>query len=271
MPNRRHFGHSPTGPDEGEYDVRQGAASYAGIAASVGSLAVTAIVLVFTVAKGVDKESIALATGLLSIAFMGSILGAFAFAAIGAEKDPTANIGKAVIYASLPVTVSLVGTFGAFEVLASTYTAKSAWIFTVMTGVVAAFAVAFNAASIPDSLDLHPTIMPPDEYDQWRERQWLQDRPQARRIQYLVIGLCAGPIIIATALSALGVVGPELTTNVVNGVILLGVVIVLMGALRGFVTHPERGNDQKSLSSNDAWIPNVLLAVFTCILLVILP
>ena len=57
----------PAGPDEGKYDLRKGAAAYAPIVGAFGALAVTAIVVVFTVAStpSVAPRLIALSTGLL--------------------------------------------------------------------------------------------------------------------------------------------------------------------------------------------------------------
>ena len=271
MPNQ-HFGTRPIGPDEGEYDVRKGASSYSGIAASIGSLAVTAIVVIFTVPR--DKsvpEQIALATGLLSIAFMGSILGAFALAAIGAEKDPTANLGTAVLFAGLPISLAVVSTFGAFEVLASIYTPASSALFTTMTGAIGAFAVMFASASIPDSMGLHPTTLTPEEFDKWRERQWLQDRPHALRAMYLVMAVCGIPIILTTAISVLFDLSPSLANFVVGVIVLLGAAFVLFGTVMSFVTHPTKGNDQKALRAWGAWTPNVLIAGFACLLLLTLP
>src|SRR4051812_28131439 len=112
MPNIQH-GKGPSGPDEGWYDLRKGASAYAPIVGSFGSLAVTAIVVVFTVSAGrIPQTQVALSTGLLVIGFFGSLLGAFGLAAIGAENDPTANLGAAIMFIAVPVVVSTTATLG---------------------------------------------------------------------------------------------------------------------------------------------------------------
>lgn len=270
MPNV-HYGSHPIEPDEGQYDIRKGAAAYSSIAASIGSLAVTAIVVIFTVPSEVPEASIALAAGLLAIAFLGSILGSFGFAAIGAEQDPTANIGKAVLYASVAVSIAIVGTFGAFEVLASIYAPKSVWVFGAMTGLAGFFSILFTAASIPDSVGLHPRTMDTKAYDAWRRRQWLQSRGHALKVMYIVVTACGVPVLLATIvrISAGRVIALDSTG--VNWVVLLGAVFTLVGAVMSFVSHPETGNDQRSVVRADVWTPHVLISLFTCVLLLTLP
>lgn len=270
MPNV-HYGSHPIEPDEGQYDIRKGAAAYSSIAASVGSLAVTAIVVIFTVPSGVSEASIALTAGLLAIAFLGSILGSFGFAAIGAEQDPTANIGKAVLYASVPVSIAIVGTFGSFEVLASIYAPKSVWVFGAMTGLAGFFSIVFTAASIPDSVGLHPRTMDTKGYDAWRRRQWLQSRAHATGVMYIVVAACGLPVLCCTIVRFYAGRLIVLDTTGVNWVILLGAAFTLVGAILSFVGHPEQGNDQRSVVRRDAWVPHVLISVFTCILLLTLP
>lgn len=126
----------------------------------------------------------------------GQPVGAFGFASIGAESDPSANLARPVLFASRPVSLAVIGTFGAFEVLASIYIPESVDLFSIMTGVAGFFAIFFTAASIPDALGLHPTTMGPDEYDDWRGRQWLQDRRHGVRVMYILIGACGGPVLV---------------------------------------------------------------------------
>lgn len=269
--NTQH-GPAPSGPDEGQYDVRKGAAAYSSIVASVGSLAVTAIVVIFTVANDVPKPIIALATGLLAIAFMGSLLGAFGFAAIGAENDPTANLAGAVLFASVPTSMALLGTLGAFEVLAAIYVSESARLFLVIVGAGGTFAIVFTAVSIADSVGLHPRLMNAQQLRAWRGRQWLKTRHQALRVTWTVIGTCATPVIVLTTLRYFEVISQaDLSATQVNWELAVGVAICLGGGLGSLVVHPHMGNDQRSLGRFRAWAPLILIMVFTCILVITLP
>ena len=103
---------------EGYYDLRQGAAGFAPIVGALGALAVPAIVVLFT-AKSSPKDSVfvALSAGLLIVGMISSLTAAFAMAGIAAERALTANLPPAIIFAGVPVVVSMVSILGAFEVL----------------------------------------------------------------------------------------------------------------------------------------------------------
>ena len=268
-----HPGNSPIAPDERQYDVRVGASSYAPIVGAMGSLAVTAIVVVFTVPQGVSKTSIAFAAGLLAIGFFGSLLGSFALAAIGAERDPTVNLAAAILFTCVPVILGIVAILGAFSVLASIYIPESAGLFRGITAAGGAFGVVFSVFSIADSVGLHPTTMSPKNFEDWLSRQWIKSRSQGLRASNLVLAVCLLPLVIVGVMRFIFDVSIPLNATAVNWVIGGGILVSLVGTWLGLMktTHPKIGNDQRALKPFEAWAPNAIISLYVCALVLTLP
>ena len=113
---------------EGWYDIRRGAAGYAPIVGAFGALSVPAIVFLFTILSSEPPRMftkqvpvIALAGGLLIVVVIGSLAGAIGLAAIGAERDATANLVPATMFLAVAVSISLIAVLAAFEALATLY------------------------------------------------------------------------------------------------------------------------------------------------------
>lgn len=272
MPNAT-YGTTPHGPLEGQYDVRRGASAYAPIVGSFGALAVTAVVVVFTVPSDENRTSIALATGLLAVGFFGSMLGAFGLAAVGAERDPTANLAAGVTYLSIPVVVSIVSVLGAFEVLASIYVSESAGLFCAITGAGGAFGILMSAFAIADCTGLHPTTMFRAEFDRWLARQWITTRQEAIRTSDVVAATCLAPLVVGFVLRFAFGVEVSLGHNGVNWLIGLGIGLCLAGSIAGLrrTTHPASGNEQVALRWWEAWLPCIAISGYTLGLLLTLP
>lgn len=272
MPNL-HPGMRPFRPDEGQYDVRVGASSYAPIVGAMGSLAVTAIVVVFTVPQGVPRTPIAFAAGLLAIGFFGSLMGAFALAAIGAERDPTANLAAATLFTSVPVVLGIVATLGAFSVLSSIYIPESAALFRAITAGGGTFGVVFSVFSIADSVGLHPTTMSPADFEEWLSRQWIRSRSQGLRVSNLVLGVCLVPLVTAAIMRFGFDASFSLGFAAINWVVGVGILISLVGTWLGVMktTHPKIGNDQAGLRPYEAWVPDLMISFYVCALILTLP
>lgn len=192
-PPRASAGTMPFRAGEGHYDARRGAAGYATLVATFGALSVPALVVVFTAESSATGHELALSTGLLAVGVFGSIVGAFSLAAIGAERDPTANLAPAIMYAAVPVATSVLAVLGAFEVLAAVYAPEAArpFLFIVCIGTV--YGVTLTAMVIGDAPGPHPRTKTAAELDKWRATQWLRDRRGAYRATRAVIITAALP------------------------------------------------------------------------------
>lgn len=269
---RGHAGSQPDGPDEGFYDARLGAAAYAPIVAAFGALAVTAIVVVFTVGNAASPARIALATGLLVVGVFGSLIGSFGLAAIGAEKDPTANLVPAIMFIAVPVALSIIAILGAFEVLARIYVHKAATLFVFVTGAGGLFAVLLTAFTIGDASSLHPTNLTQSEFDRWRATQWLHDRSAAYRATNIVAVFGVLPPIVGTTLRMSGI-RLKLNQWDVNWIVGTAIGLSLIGAVLSLsrTRHPVTGNNQSGLRKWEAWATTLAISVYTLMLILVLP
>ena len=267
-----HQGPWPEGPDEGLYDARVGAASYAPIVGAFGALAVTAIVVVFTVASDASRVLIALATGLLVVGVFGSVMGSFGLAAIGAERDRTANIVPSIMFIAIPVAISIIAILGAFEVLARIYAPDAVPLFAFITGVGGVFAIWLNALGIGDATGFHPTTMTPQELDEWRGRQWLKSRRDAYRAANIIGGISVVPAIVGTVIRMSGV-NVGLSQTEVNVIVGSAIGLTVVGTFLGLnrTKHPETGNDQQSLRCWEAWATPLAIGIYVLFLMIALP
>lgn len=266
--------------DQGRYDLRNGASVYASIVGGFSAIAVTAVVLVFTL-KPPDKqavETLGYCTGLLALAMFGSLLGAFGIAAISAEDDPTANLVPAVSFIAVPVVIAVTSTIAAFEALASIYTPGSADLFVGITGAGALFGIVFNSFTIADSSTSHPTIIngraiTDAELQAWFSRQWIKSREEAYKKTDLILAVCALPIVVVTVLRLSGAWSVSLGVVSANWLTGALIVVCMVGAYMGLnrTKHPRTGNDQKALKAWEAWSANAALAIVGCVLVVTLP
>jgi hypothetical protein len=263
------------GSDEGRYDPRKGAQGYAPIVASFGALAVTAIVVVFTIPSNkTTTENLTLTTGLLAIAVFASFLGAFGLAAVGAEDDPTANLPATVMFMAIPVALAFIGILGAFEVLAATYVPESATLFTVITAAGGASSVLFSGFVVGDSWSMHPTRMDSVAFGVWRSRQWIRSQQDAKHATNLIVGVGMIPVVIVMILrisgahldSFFGLAG-------INALIYVGIAATIAGtgAALSRARHPDTGNDQVGLRQWEAWTCTMGLSVYTFWLVLVLP
>lgn len=258
---------------EGQYDIRHGVAAYAPIVALFGSLSVPAIVVVFAVPPASDAAGhgtrIALATGLLVIGMVGSLLGAIGLAAIGAERDPTANLAAATMFIAIPTVLSIASTLGAFEVLAVLYAPQARMMFVLITAAGGVFGVVFNAYSASDSLGLGPTDS--EEHQKWVKHQWLKDRAAAYKWGNRVALIASTPLVASGILTYLGIRIP-LTATSVNVIIGVGVAISLAGTFLSVrrTAHPLDG-PQVGLRPREAFGSNLTISLYVAALILCLP
>jgi hypothetical protein len=206
------------------------------------------------------------------MAVFASFLGAFGLAAIGAEKDPTANLPAVVMFLAIPVGLAFIGTLGAFEVLAAIFVPESTFLFVLITGGGGAAAVVFSAFVVGDSWGMNPTTLSPAAFDTWLKNQWIQTARDAQKQSTLIMIVGVIPVVIAGFLRMadarfeIGLLG-------INIVIVVGVLLTLGGTAAGLARsrHPLRGNDQKGIRRREAWASTLAISIYTSWLILILP
>jgi hypothetical protein len=258
----------------GRFNLLAGVAAYAPILAIFGSLSVPAIVLILTVpALGAHPKpsvTIGLATGLLMVGLLGSLLGALAAAAIGAERLPTANLTAAAMFMAVPAMVSVVSILGAFEVLVSTYASTSASLFAVVVGAGGAFGVFFAAFAVADSPGLGPSD--PEAHRAWLQGQRLRDRKTARNwaLSVAIAGII--PIAIAVGLWLSKTIIVALTPDRNNALVglALGLAIFFTGWSEIRATHAIVGED-RGLRLPEAFLSCIAIGIYSGALVIFLP
>jgi len=186
-----------TSEAEGHYDVRRGAAAYAPIVGAFGALAVPTVTVLFTSTPPGKALLVTMATGLLVVATIASLTGSIGLAAIGAERDETANLPPAVMCIAVAVVVSIVSVLAAFEVLAAIYLPSARTLFSIITGVGGLAGAYFTSFTVGDCYRTGPRD--PSVRPVWLARQWIQDqRSGYKHAQRLAI-LGAIPILMAMA------------------------------------------------------------------------
>ncbi|GLZ02307.1 hypothetical protein [Actinoplanes sp. NBRC 103695] len=259
--------------EHGHYDVRRGAAGYAPIIGAFGALSVTAIVVVFTVPASRSAHSglyLMLATGLLVVAMLGSLLGAIGLAAIGAEKVPTANLAGSVMYIGVPVGVSVAAILGAFEVLAALFLPASTQLFATIVAAGGAFGVIFVAFAIADSVSLGPADE--QEHATWsRTKRWLKDRDEANRWSSIVAAVGVMPILVSTILRFAGV-SARPTSVAANMLVGIGIGFTIVGTLASLLRSSHRSDHKQiELRKREAFMTTLAVGFYVALLMVFLP
>jgi hypothetical protein len=93
----------------GAYDIRKGAAGYAGIMGSVAGFVVPTVILAFTLPRrqiASHQVDLTLATGLLVVSLLGCLVSAFALAGLAGEKKLTMNLPPYAMYIGVGVVCS---------------------------------------------------------------------------------------------------------------------------------------------------------------------
>lgn len=136
-------------PQEGwpGYDVVEAAGSYSNITGLVAGFALTAVVLIFTVAATADLDpaqrlDLGFATTLFTISFVGCLLCAYAFAALEGERSSVATLTYSMLIGS-GLSVCIVATLGGFEALAHAFLPESSLVFLIVCAVAATVAPPF--------------------------------------------------------------------------------------------------------------------------------
>jgi MFS family permease len=234
---------------------------------------VTAIVVVFTVPTSRPTYGglyIVLATGLLVVSMLGSLLGAIGLAAIGAEVHPTANLAGSIMYIGVPVAVSLAAMLGAFHVLAALYVPEATGLFIMIVAAGGLFGVIFVAFTIADSTSLGP--VDEEEHIRWSQtKKWLRTRKEANRQANLVGLIAILPIVLATIARFSGIqVHPgRAGTYALVGV---GIGLTMVGTLASLMRSAHRPDyRQMELRRPEALLTTEAIALYVSLLIIFLP
>lgn len=191
---------------EGHYDARRGAAGYAPIVGTLGALAVPAVIVVFTIppADPSGGQALAFSAGLLVVTVIGSIVGAIALAAIGAERSLTPNLTPAIMFAAVSVVIALVDVVAAFEILASLALPHARLLLQLITGIAGSLGIFFTSLALGDSWATHPANSP--HYAAWKSAEWITSQREADSAALRVAGFGVLPVLAGTVCRASGTV-----------------------------------------------------------------
>ncbi len=257
---------------EGWYDIRRGAAGYAPIIGAFGALAVPAIIVLFTVPPKPSTylaPFITLAAGLLIVAMIGSFTGAIGMAAIGAERDPTANLVPATLLVAIPVVLSFVAVLGAFEVLASVYLPASKLLFALITAAGGLSGVFFMSFAVGDAWASGPTDV--GEREVWLPTQWLRSQDQSYRQANFVAATSVVPVLTGVIVRVVGVKVVPSTLGV-DWLLGAALALALVGGFWGiFRTQHASDGLQKGLRPYEAYTSTLAVSLYVLTLMIFLP
>lgn len=256
-------------PQEGHYDPCIGAAAYAQIIGAFGALAVPSFIFLFDAPH--NNLNLLLTTGLLVIELLGGLFGALGLAAIGAERDPTANLAAAVMYLAIPAALSIVATVGAFQVVIASNEPRADVLFSLIVAAGGIFAVAFTAFAIADSSGLGPTN--PATKLAWIKaiKPWIRDRETGYRWTWITTAIAIVPIFAGLALRWSGV-RLQATVLATDFLIGAGIALTMVGIVAGLLrTAHSDTNAQKPLRSGEAFTATLTISGYCLLLLLYLP
>jgi hypothetical protein len=258
--------------DTGHHKIQKGATSYSAVVGAFGALAVPAIVLVFQspdrTAHGRTLDTYA--TGLLVTGMFGCLLGAIALAYIGAERDPIASLAPGIIYASIPVSVSVCSIVAAFEVLAALDLPSAKTLFALVVVAAGLFGVIYTSFAVLHSVTLGPTAK--DVRSNWQDKRRLPTRRSAEKAALAIGAVSVVPILLA-AILRLADVHIQPTTTAIQIVIAIGFLLILAGPFLAVLrTRPcETPDGQRAIRMIEAYGPNFAVGGFVLLLLIVLP
>lgn len=257
---------------EGRFDVRQAAAAFAPIVGAFSALAVTAIIVLFTVPPrptSYRAPFVALAAGLLAVAMIGSFTGSFSLAAIGAEEDSTANLVPAMMFSHASVMLSLVVVLAAFEVLAAIYLPESKTLFALITAVTGLFGSTRCSLGVSDAWYAGPSDV--SERSRWLSSQWIQSHQQAYKSTNRVMLISAVPVALGIVLRLLGAKEAP-TTSSVNWLVGIGFVLTISLNIMGlFRSRYPVDRVQRGLRRNEAFAIPLSISLYVLGLMIFLP
>jgi len=250
------------------YDVRAGAAAYAPIVGAIGGFVVPAVVLVFDIASrhhvahgGRTEALLGAATAFLVLGLISCLLGAFALAAIGAERSTTPSLIAAVLHAGAGTAVGVVAILAAFEALAALFFGDAELPFAAITVGAAVAGVVLVALVLGDAWS---TPVPGEDY-------WLTTRRQCNH--WAIIFSVAGCVpVLGSAVAHFSRVGLHAEGAVLSVLVVSGICIAMAAGL-GSMFRTVRGDDghERPLERREVIVTVAVLAAYLSALILTMP
>jgi hypothetical protein len=257
---------------EGQYDVRVGASLYAPIISVFGSLAVPTVIVVLqdeVFTDHVAYEELTLA--LLIVGILGSLGSGFGFAAIAAERDPTANLIPGVMYLAVPASIGLGSVFAAFGVVAQLHLPDVSLLFSVLLGLLGCFGVFFTASTVMDAAGVGPRNRTNENINsKWLAGQWISDRDSApsKALPLMVTGFAVVAAGLAVRITTQWFIQPSHMSTIVTVGVLGTLSLVAIGLTSYRTIHRSK---QVGLRRREAYLSTLAIALFIVFLLFVVP
>lgn len=245
------------------YDVRKGAAAYAPIIGVISGFVVPTVVLIFEIASSHDSTAHSAALGrttsLLVLGLIACLLGAFAFAAIGAERQLTANLSAATLYAGAATVIGSVAIIAAFEALAQAFLPATKDLFVWITTGTAIGGTVLVSMVLGDAW----VSAPPGH--------WLSERSQGYRWGSITSGLASAALLAGAALYLLGariVIG----NTEMHWFVGVGIALALLGGLgSAFRTMHGPDGSERAITKSETFAVLGILVSYLVLLLLVMP
>jgi hypothetical protein len=243
------------------YDLRRGTSAYAPIIGGIGGFVVPAVVLIFEIASthhgAAHSPALGRSTSLLVLGLIACLLGAFAMAAIGAERRLTPNLTAATLYAGAATAIGVVAIIAAFEALAQAFLPATKDLFVWITAGSAVGGSVLVALILGDAWSSAP------------QGHWLKSRRAAYRWAVTSSAMATLVLLGATAAYSLGV-RLKIDDPQMHWIVGIGIVLVLVGALGSMfrTMHPSDQNDGAITKSETGVVLCVLVSYLVALLLV---
>lgn len=245
------------------YDLRRGASAYAPIIGAIAGFVVPAVVLIFEIAstnRGIaHSPALGRSASLLVLGLIGCLLGAFAIAAIGAERRLTPNLTAATLYAGAATAIGIVAIIAAFEVLAQALLPATRDLFVWITGGTAISGSVLVALVLGDAWSSAP------------EGHWLRSRHSAY-VWATSWSTAATVLLLGTTIAYF--LGLRLSVNdtLMHAVVGVGIALVMLGALGSMfrTMHPLEEADA-AITKFEAWVVMISLVAYLATLVLVMP
>lgn len=245
------------------YDLRRGASAYAPIIGGIGGFVVPTVVLIFEIAStrhgAAHSPALGRSTSLLVLGLIACLLGAFAIAAIGAERRLTPNLTAATLYAGASTAIGVVAIIAAFEALAQALLPATKELFVWITAGSAIGGSVLVALILGDAWSSAP------------EGHWLRSRHDAYRWAVTSSAMATVALLGATLAYFMGA-HLKIDDVQMHWIVGIGIVLVLVGALGSMfrTMHPLEQSDG-AITKVETRVVLCVLVTYLAVLVLVMP
>ena len=254
---------APTGVEaptrvEGHYDARKGAAGYSPVVAAFGSLAVPAVILLFTLKRPVGMapeewaKAVTLTAGLLVVGILGSVFSSLGLAGIAGEQYETDSIPPAVLWTGLSAAIAIVAIVSAFEILGAIYFTGLDTLFVLGVAATGAGSLSFVSLVLVDAPDVKHA----------GSRRRILNREQGVAWAYRASAIGLVPIGVALCLR-LNNLMISLNTAVMDVLVISGLLVSFLSPLiGGWRSYSAKHTDPLAVQLYEAFLAAILIGIF---------